>query len=193
MVDITADMLWNIARHYRHKETLLNSQYYNVHAIVPHLNQWFTVYAINTELRAAHFLAQACVETANFSSFTEVPRDGGREYDAGTRIGRNLGNTEVGDGPKFIGRGLLHLTGRDNYTNFGSEFDKDYITDPTMVARNPYVAVKAACYYWDLRHVNAAADRDDVNKVTLLVNGGYNGLEERKKALIRAKRELGII
>lgn len=193
VVDITADMLWNIARHYRHIESLLNSQHYNVHAIAPHLNQWFTVYGINTELRAAHFIAQACVETANFSRLTEVPRDGGREYDAGTRIGRNLGNTEVGDGPKFIGRGLLHLTGRENYTNFGSQFEKDYVTDPTIVARNPYVAVKAACYYWDLRHVNAAADRDDVNKVTLLVNGGYNGLEERKGALIRAKREFGII
>lgn len=108
-------------------------------------------------------------------------------------MGRDLGNTEVGDSPKFMGRGLLHLTGRDNYTNFGSQFDKDYVTDPTMVATNPYVAVKAASYYWNLRNVNTAADRDDVNKVTLLVNGGYNCLEERKKALIRAKKELGIL
>lgn len=193
MVEVTASMLWNIARHYRHIQSLLNSQHYNVQAIAPHLNQWFTVYSINTELRVAHFLAQACIETDNFARLTEVPRDGGREYDAGTRIGRNLGNTEIGDGPKFIGRGLLHLTGRENYTNFGSEFDKDYTTDPTIVARDPYVAVKAACYYWDLRHVNTAADKDDIRRVTHLVNGGYNGLQERIGALSRAKRELGII
>ncbi|WP_342322660.1 glycoside hydrolase family 19 protein [Kosakonia sp. BYX6] len=192
MMDISADMLWNIARHYNHKESLLNSQYYNVHAIAPHLNNWFTIYRINTKLRVAHFLAQACVETANFAQLTEVPKYGGKEYDYDTAIGRGLGNTQQGDGPTFIGRGLLHLTGRENYDKFGKTFNKDYVNNPTRVGTNPYVAVKAACYYWDLRNVNAAADRDDINKVTLLVNGGYNGLQERKNALVRAKRELGI-
>ena len=164
-----------------------------MHAIAPHFNHWFTVYEITTKLRIAHFLAQACAETANFSAFTETPKHGGREYDFGTRIGATLGNTQPGDGPLFIGRGLLHLTGRANYDTFGKEFDKDYVNHPGNVANNPYVAVKAACYYWNLRGLNTYADADNIKKITLLINGGYNGLNEREAALKRAKHALGIL
>lgn len=192
MTEVTADILWHVARHFLHKENLLNSQTRNMHAIAPHLNHWFTVYNINTDLRIAHFLAQACVETNNFSAMTEVPAHGGLEYDAGTRVGKSLGNTNLGDGPKYIGRGLLDLTGRYNYQALSDEFNKKYIDHPEQVANNPYVAVKAACYFWDLKGINKYADMDDVKKVTLHVNGLYNGLEDRKSALRRAKTALGI-
>ncbi|OAT32460.1 family 19 glycoside hydrolase [Buttiauxella brennerae ATCC 51605] len=192
MIEVTADMLWQIGRHYLHNESLLNSQHRNMHAIAPHFNHWFTVYSINTELRIAHFLAQACVETANFSAMTETPRNGGLEYDAGTKVGRALGNTNLGDGPKYIGRGLLDLTGRANYQTLSDEFKKLYVTKPEQVANNPYVAVKAACYYWDVRNVNKFADKDDIKNVTLKINGGLNGYSDRKTALRRAKNALGI-
>lgn len=192
MIDVTPEILWSVARHYIHRKSLLNSQHRNMHALAPHFNHWFTVYDINTKLRIAHFLAQACVETANFSAMTEIPKHGGLEYDAGTKVGKRLGNTHKGDGPKFIGRGLLDLTGRANYDAFGKAFSKDYTTHPESVANNPYVAVKSACYYWNIHHVNAAADDDNINKVTLIVNGGYNGLEDRKEALRKAKHALGI-
>ena len=192
MIDVTPEILWSVARHYIHRKSLLNSQHRNMHALAPHFNPWFTVYDISTKLRIAHFLAQACVETANFSAMTEIPRHGGLEYDAGTKVGKNLGNTQKGDGPKYIGRGLLDLTGRTNYVEFGKAFKKDYITHPENVANNPYVAVKSACYYWSMRHVNTAADQDDINKVTHLINGGYNGLADRKEVLRKAKHALGI-
>ncbi|MFJ3456360.1 glycoside hydrolase family 19 protein [Scandinavium goeteborgense] len=193
MIDVTADILWQVARHYLHKESLLNSQQRNMHAIAPHFNHWFSVYHIDTKLRIAHFLAQACVETANFSAMTEIPRRSGLEYDAGTKVGRSLGNINVGDGPRYIGRGLLDLTGRDNYQNLSDEFNKTYVDTPEQVANNPYVAVKAACYYWDVRKVNKYADNDDIKNVTLKINGGYNGYSDRKSALRRAKQALGLV
>ncbi|HEX4502780.1 MAG TPA: glycoside hydrolase family 19 protein [Scandinavium sp.] len=192
MTEVTADILWSVARHFLHKESLLNSQTRNMHAIAPHLNHWFTVYNINTDLRIAHFLAQACVESNNFGQMTEVPAHGGVEYDAGTRIGKTLGNTEKGDGPKFIGRGLFDLTGRYNYQQFSDAFDKDYVEHPEAVSNNPYVAVKAACYFWDIKKLNTYADDDDIDKITHVINGGVNGLADRKAALRRAKHALEI-
>ncbi|HFZ8996798.1 TPA: glycoside hydrolase family 19 protein [Citrobacter freundii] len=87
---------------------------------------------------------------------------------------------------------MLDLTGRANYDAFGKAFNKDYTTHPESVANNPYVAVKSACYFWNIHHVNTAADNDDIDKVTLIVNGGNNGLDDRKAALRKAKHALGI-
>lgn len=86
-----------------------------MHALAPHFNHWFTVYNIDTKLPVAHFIAQACIETANFSAMTETPTHNGREYDVGTGPSRRFGNTQPNDGPKYIGRGLLDLTSRYNY------------------------------------------------------------------------------
>ncbi|WP_158783746.1 glycoside hydrolase family 19 protein [Pantoea sp. BAV 3049] len=126
-----------------------------------------------------------------FSSLTEIPAHGGREYDYDTRIGKNLGNTLPGDDPKFIGRGVLHLTGRDNYDKFGKKFGKDYVSNPESLANNPYTAVKAACFFWNSRNLNRLADNDHIRSVTLVVNSGFNGYEERKLALKKAKQVLG--
>lgn len=87
---------------------------------------------------------------------------------------KNLGNTEPGDGYRYRGRGLIQLTGRSNYRRTAPEFE----INPELVA-TPAGSVKAAVDFWRSRGANPAADRDDVAGVTYIINGGYNGLEDR--------------
>jgi len=104
--------------------------------------------------------------------------------------GRNdLGNTQAGDGPRFKGRGLIQLTGRNNYTAYGNDTGKN-LTDggnPQLVAADPSLAVDVSCWFWDTNNLNTLADADDIIGVTKAVNGGLNGLESRKAYLRRAK------
>ena len=100
-----------------------------------------------------------------------------------------LGNNQPGDGPRFKGRGLIQLTGRDNYNAYGKAKGIDYTTQAAakLLATNPVVAVDVACWFWTLLSLNALADKDDVTEITKKINGGFNGLEKRKAFLARAK------
>lgn len=157
------------------------------------LNRWLAVYEINTAIRAAHFLAQACCETFQFSALVETPKNGGREYDAGTRVGGTLGNDYPGDGPRYIGRGLLHLTGRRNYRTMGSKIGTDLENNPVSVGSDLDLAVRTACEFWREKRLNRYADKDDFYHVMYFINGGHNGRDERYRALQRAKGKLGIV
>lgn len=192
MFKISYGFLWSITRHYLHQKSLLNSQRHNMNALAAPFNRWLPIYSIHTNLRIAHFLAQACIETDNFSTLMEHARNKGKEYECNTEIGQELGNKYPGDGPKYIGRGVLHLTGRENYGKYGKILHEDLINHPDRVASNPDTAVRTACEFWQLRAVNGHADRDDFRAVTLIVNGGFNGLLQRKQALDRIKKEMGI-
>lgn len=103
---------------------------------------------------------------------------------------RELGNTQPGDGWKFIGRGLKQLTGRDNYRRFSRAWlgDESLLEAPERVAQ-PDGAVASAIWFWVSKQLNAEADRGTVESVTRIVNGGAVGLVERKKwtDLYRAK------
>ncbi len=114
------------------------------------------------------------------------------EYDSGKEYeGRDdLGNTQPGDGVRFKGRGLMQLTGRDNYMKFSKAMNQDFIAQPQLVADIPW-AIRVAGWFWDDKHLNEYADRDDLEEVTRRVNGGYNGLEERRGYLQKAKSVLG--
>lgn len=193
MITITPELLRGIASPYRTVISKKNAQAANIHALPFHLNHWFTVYEINkNKLRVAHFLAQACCETGQFLSLTEIPAHGGKEYDYGTKAGRDLGNTHPGDGPKFIGRGLLHLTGRDNYQRYGDRIHEDLVNHPEVVASNLSLAVRTSCMFWRSRGLNSYADADDFNTISYRVNGGPNGRQNRFNALRKAKKLLGI-
>jgi len=109
-----------------------------------------------------------------------------------TRTGRNVGNNFPGDGPEYIGRRMLHLTGRENYDRYGKILHKDLVNHPDSVAVYPDIAVRTACEFWVSRFVNPRADKDDLKAVTLLVNGGLNGFTQRHLALDRIKKEMGI-
>jgi putative chitinase len=89
------------------------------------------------------------------------------------------GNEASGDGYSYRGRGLIQLTGKDNYTACGKALGIDLVADPGQVAHDP-VAVLSAGWFWDTRKLNQWADKGDVLTVTKKINGGTIGLEDRK-------------
>lgn len=153
---------------------------------LPHLLVGMAGRAIITPLRIAHFLAQLGHESGQFRYVEELAS--GAAYEGRT----DLGNTQPGDGVRFKGRGLIQLTGRANYAAYGTAIHRDLLADPTPVATDPALAVDAACWFWNSRGLNAPADADDLERITRRVNGGLNGLADRRAILARAKVALGI-
>lgn len=101
----------------------------------------------------------------------------------GGEFGRKqLGNTEVGDGWKFRGRGLKQLTGRANYRAFSLAWlgNEVLLSQPELVEL-PNGAVASAVWFWTNRRLNVVADTGDVVAVTKVVNGGLNGLADRQR------------
>lgn len=99
---------------------------------------------------------------------------------------RNLGNSKPGDGWNFRGRGAKQTTGRANYTDVMNVTGIDVLTTPESL-EDPDLGMKAASIFWEKRNCNKWADLDDITNLTLTINGGSNGLPERKAALVRAK------
>ncbi len=149
-------------------------------------------FGIVTPLQKAHFLAQVAHESDGFATATEYAS--GKAYDTG-RKAIALGNTPVadGDGQKYKGRGLIQLTGRANYAKYSQAIygDERAVRDPEMVAKLPDAAL-AAGWFWQWKGLNPLADRDDVVGITHRINGGENGLDDRKLRLKQSKKLLGI-
>ena len=137
-------------------------------------------YDIASRLRIAHFLGQTCEESAGYRTTEEFAS--GREYEGR----QDLGNTQRGDGPRYKGRGLLQLTGRANYADYGKALGVDLVNNPTLAAQ-PALSLKIACEYWKRHDINADCDRDDAQAVTRKVNGGLNGLSDRIAFTQKAK------
>ena len=109
------------------------------------------------------------------------------------------GSEESGDGYRYRGRGLVQLTGKDNYAAFTAAHNardagdpRDFVADPDLLVSELKYAIESAFWFWDARKVNALADADDLEGVTRAVNGGLNGLEDRGARLARIKTALGI-
>lgn len=162
-----------------------------IHATVPNISKYFnalnskmTENGIDTPLRMAHFLAQIGHESGELKYSEEIAS--GEAYEGRAE---DLGNTQPGDGKRFKGRGLIQLTGRSNYKKYGDARNKDYTANGNvaLLATDSNVAVDVACWFWVTHGLNALADRDDVKAVTKAINGGYNGLEDRKVKLARSK------
>lgn len=96
-----------------------------------------------------------------------------------------------GDGWKFRGRGLIQITGRENYRLCGSAIALDLLAHPEALEQDEPAACSAAWFWWQ-RGLNALADRDDVEGITRRINGGINGLAERKAFHARALKAMGL-
>jgi len=99
---------------------------------------------------------------------------------------KNLGNKNPGDGWNFRGRGAKQTTGRSNYADVVTVTGIDVISNPELL-EDPDMGMRAACVFWDKKNCNKWADKDDIQNLTIAINGGTNGLPERKAALLRAK------
>lgn len=105
--------------------------------------------------------------------------------------GGRLGNLEPNDGWRFIGRGLIQITGRANYQRVGRVLGLDLVKEPEKVAQAEYI-LPCAGAIWLLSGGNEAADLDDVRKVTRAINGGYIGLLDRERWLRKVRLAFGV-
>lgn len=164
----------------------------------PHLNNWMTFYKIDTFARATAFLAQIGHESGGLIYTEEIAS--GRLYEDR----KDLGNVNPGDGVKFKGRGLIQITGRANYNQLDTAFslEGELLDDPDLL-KQPSYAVRSACWYWDNRKLNEVADKPDnwtklyLNKtrtkfewITIRINGGLTGYQDRVAYWNRAKKAL---
>jgi predicted chitinase len=142
---------------------------------------------IDTPLRQAHFLAQVGHESGEFRFRAEIAN--GEAYQG--RV--DLGNLQPGDGRKFKGRGLIQLTGRANYGDYGRAIGREaeMLETPELVETDPELCVDVAGWFWAKKNLNTFADADDLTTLTRRVNGGLNGIDDRRRLLLRAKALLG--
>ncbi|MBX2847966.1 MAG: hypothetical protein KTR16_06590 [Acidiferrobacterales bacterium] len=102
------------------------------------------------------------------------------------------GDEASGDGWRFRGRGLIQLTGKNNYKAFSKWIgDKLIVEDPDIVAST--YAVQSAIYFWERNKLNRLADKDDIVSLTKKINGGDNGLAHRKDLLNKANGLLAML
>jgi len=171
---ITADIL---------KRLCPSSKQAIVDGVVLYFNKYADEYEISNELRVCHFLAQAAHESAHFMTLEEYAS--GDEYEGRS----DLGNTQPGDGQRYKGRGIFQLTGRANYVTYGNKLGVDLVNDPPLAA-TPEISVRTAMEYWKTRGLNAFADANDIITITRRINGGTNGLDDRRSYLAKIQRIL---
>jgi putative chitinase len=175
----------------------------------------FEKYEINTPRRQAAFIGQCGHESASFKVLRENLNYSAKGLTATwpsrfpnieqameferkpERIankvygGRaDLGNTEDGDGWRFSGKGLIQLTGRNNYKTCGDALGVDLIANPELLIEPEYAALSAG-WFWNKRGLNALADNEDWTTITKRINGGTHGLQDRIDRTHKAMDILG--
>ena len=150
---------------------------------LPLFEEPFERYELNTALRQAHFLAQIGHESLSLKYTEEIAS--GENYEG--RL--DLGNIFPGDGVRFKGRGFIQLTGRANYESYSQFSNINFLEEGAekRISEEPELALDVSLWFWDTRRLNAIADNDDILKITRRINGGTNGLDDRKLYLNRAK------
>jgi putative chitinase len=171
-------------------------------------------YEINTPNRIAAFIAQCAHESASFTALHEnlnyraetlskvwpkkFPASIAEQYAhkpeaiANRAYASRMGNGDEasGDGWRYCGRGLIQLTGKDNYTSFADSIGitPEEVSDYVQTFEG---AAQSACWFWESNNLNQYADSGDIETMTKRINGGTLGLEDRKKHYEHAKHILG--
>jgi putative chitinase len=177
------------------------------------LEETFAKYQINTNDRKACFLGQCLHESGGFKFLRENLNYSARalmatwpsrfptmeiaqEYErqpekiANKVYGGRMGNTEDGDGAKYIGRGLIQTTGKENYMHCGEALGIDLVSAPQLLEEPRYAALSAG-WYWNKRNLNDLADKWDIDTMTRRINGGNIGLADRKAKIDKVRSILG--
>jgi putative chitinase len=183
------------------------------------IDQILPVYEINTPQRVAAFIAQCAHESGGFKFLKEnlnykaaslrktfpkyfpddaiandyASRPNKQEAIACRVYANRMGNGDEasGDGFRYLGRGLIQLTGKNNYTLFAASIDTPVEEIPEYL-QTFEGAVQSACWFWEQNNLNQWADKGDILTLTKRINGGTIGLEDRIKHYNHALHVLGI-
>ena len=180
------------------------------------LNEILPEYEIDTPKRVAAFLAQCAHESGGFKFLKEnlnyraesllkvFPKyfktlDEAKKYEkqpqkiANRIYGNRMGNGDEasGDGYRYCGRGLIQLTGKNNYTMFAESLEMS-VEDVPEYLETFEGAVQSACFFWEQNNLNQWADKGDILTMTKRINGGTIGLEDRIKHYNHALHVLGV-
>jgi len=152
---------------------------------IEHINRYSQEFKINTPTRILCFWANVLHESANLFYMREI--SSGVQYEGR----KDLGNINPGDGKKFAGRGILQITGRNNYTAFNNWYAKTYNTTKYNFVKNPELletpqfAVLAAFWFWEENNLSEWADKNKFKEVCSIINTGgpnsknINGMDDR--------------
>jgi putative chitinase len=176
-------------------------------------------YDINTPQRIAAFMAQCGHESANFTALKEnlnyraatlrklfpkyFPTDelaneyankpNKQEAIANRIYANRMGNGDEasGDGYRYCGRGLIQLTGKENYSWFAASIEIS-VEEASEYLQTFEGAAQSACWFWETNKLNQWADKGDILTLTKRINGGTIGLEDRIKHYEHALHVLGV-
>jgi putative chitinase len=173
----------------------------------------FDKYDINTLKRQAAFIGQCAHESANFKVLQEnlnysaeglmktwpsrfPTKEVADQYArqpakiAGKVYNGRLGNTSEEEASKYLGRGLIQLTGKENYERCGLAIGVDLLSNPDLLL-DPRYAVMSAGWFWNKKGLNELADQQEHGQITKRINGGTIGLDDRIAKTTKAAQALG--
>jgi putative chitinase len=177
------------------------------------LEETFVKYDISTPQRQACFIGQCAHESGNFKTLQEnlnysaeglmktwpsrfATKEIADQYArqpakiAGKVYNGRLGNTSEEEAANYLGRGLIQLTGKENYANCGTALDIDLVGSPALLVEPKYAALSAG-WFWNKKGLNSLADASDIETMTKRINGGLIGLDDRKAKIAKALSVLG--
>jgi len=177
------------------------------------LKDTFVKYDISTPKRQAAFIGQCQHESANFTKLEEnlnysaeglmktwpsrfPTKEIADQYAknpakiAGKVYNGRLGNTSEEEASKYLGRGLIQLTGKENYERCGTSINVDLVNNPNYLL-DPKYATLSAGWFWNRKGLNELADSKDFETMTKRINGGLVGIDDRKAKIAKAILVLG--
>jgi len=173
----------------------------------------FDKYDINNARRQAAFIGQCAHESGNFKTLQEnlnysaeslmktwpsrfPTKEVADQYArqpakiAGKVYNGRMGNTSEEEAAKYFGRGLIQLTGKDNYERCGSSIGVDLVGNPDLLTDPKYAALSAG-WFWNKHGLNELADAQEHGIITKRINGGTLGLDDRILKTTKALSVLG--
>jgi putative chitinase len=182
------------------------------HKWLDSLNETFDKYEISTPKRQACFIGQCMhesmgfkvtVENLNYSAAALMRTWPSRfpDMDTAEKYQHNpqkiaskvyagrMGNITPEDAGMYIGRGLIQLTGKENYANCGLGIGVDLLGHPDWLSDPKYAALSAG-WFWNKKGLNALADSNDIETMTKRINGGTLGLDDRRAKINMALNAL---
>jgi len=145
---------------------------------------------VDTPLRTAMFLAHAAVETSEFRWMSEIAEGTAYEPLVDPTLAAKLGNTQTGDGRRYLARGALRILGRKEYEACGRALGLDLLGHPE-IAGDPEGCFRVAVWKWNLLGLSPHADAGAVDAVTRALDPSMDGIEERHLYYRRACEALG--